>query len=96
MESFSSIVNSYWEKVKGNYDIEEKEFSNVCMNVFTFIRESISTGKGKNIRIKYLGVFEVSKSRVKYSKLALAENLEKGVITQEHFNKRMEVLNKHD
>lgn len=95
MNSFSNNIEEYWEEVKDQYDIDFEEFKKVCKNVFTFIKETISSGVGKNIRIKYLGVFEVSKSRAKYCKKSLEKNLEKGVISQERYDKRMKILDNY-
>lgn len=96
MVLFSNIVEEYWEEVKDQYDIDFKEFKKICNNIFSFVREIISSGIGKSIRVKYLGVFEVSKSRVKYSKIALKSNLDKGLISTERYNKRIEILNNYD
>lgn len=93
---FSNIVEEYWEEVKDEHSISFEEFKKVCRNIFIFIKQTISSGVGKNIRVKYLGVFEVSKSRVKYCKKALKDNLEKGAISEEWFNKRMKILSNYD
>ena len=96
MDSFSNIIEEYWEEVKDQYDIPFEEFKLVCRTPFKFAKEIMSSGILKNIRFKYFGVFEVSGSRVHYCKKSLESNYEKGVISEKHYTKRLNVLNNYE
>ena len=92
MERFLHNVKEYWEEVKDQYDIDYTEFKEVCRSPFRFIKESMSSGLLKNIRIKYLGLFKVSSRRVKYSLKSLQENFDRDAISQKHYEKRKKIL----
>ena len=95
MESFLTNVEQYWEEVKDQYDISFDEFKEVCKTPFKFVKEIISSGVLKNIRLKYFGVFEVSKSRVTFSKKTLEKNYSRGVISEEKYSKKLKTLNSY-
>lgn len=96
MDSFLTNVEEYWEEVKDQYDVSFEEFKIICRSPFKFVKEVMSSGILKNIRLKYFGVFEVSKSRVNYCKKSLQKNYDKGLVSKKHYNKRMEILNNYD
>jgi len=96
LTSASSYIEEYWEGVKDQYDISFEEFKKICLHPFKFIKECMASGELKNIRMKYLGVFQVSGSRVKYSKKSLDANFEKGVISAERYFRRLQILNNYE
>ena len=63
---------------------------------FKFLKKIISSGILKNIRLQYLGTFEVSKNRVNYSKKMLQENYDNNVISEVRYKDRMKVLNNYE
>lgn len=96
MNSFSKYIENYWKEVKDQYNISFGEFELICKTPFKFVKNIISSGVLKNIRFKYFGVFQVSGSRVKYSKKSLQANYDKRLVSEKHYNKRMNVLNNYE
>ena len=96
MNSFSKNIEDYWEEVKDQYNISFEEFSIICKTPFKFTKNMMSSGILKNIRFKYFGTFEVSSSRVKYSKKSLQANFDKKLVSEKHYNKRMNILNSYE
>lgn len=96
MESFSNIVKDYWEETKNLHDISYEEFKKICYAPFEMVRDVMSSGVLKDIRFKFLGIFKVSESRVKYSKKSLKDNLDKGVISQKRYEDKIKVLGNYD
>lgn len=96
MESFQNNIEQYWEEVNSQYDITFDEFKRVCITPFKFVKQIISSGVLRNIRLKYLGVFEVSSSRVAFSKKTLEKNYSKGVISEDKYNKKLNILNSYE
>lgn len=97
MNSNSSNIENYFIEFGEQYPgVTLKQFNEICRAPFKFVKKIMASGILKPIRLKYLGVFKVSKSRVKYSKKALTGNFEKGVISEERYNKRMKILNNYE
>jgi hypothetical protein len=93
VDSNLTNIEEYFELVKGEYDISFEEFKLACLSPFAFTKKVMSLGLLKDIRLQYFGVFKVSSGRVKYSKKAVTENFENGLISEERYNKRMNILN---
>lgn len=96
METTKSNVTQYFEEVNDLYDIDFEHFKRICLTPFIFVRNIISSGVLCNIRLQYFGVFEVSPSRVKYSKKTLEKNFKEGLIPEERYNRRITVLNNYN
>ena len=96
MDSNLTNIQEYYDKVGHKYDLDFEDFKNICLTPFKFIKEIMSSGVLKNIRLQYFGTFEVSKSRVFYSKKMLQSNYDKGVISEERYNRRLKVLNNYE
>lgn len=96
MDSTLNNIEEYYEEVKEIYGIEFKQFKDICLSPFLLVKEVISGGSLKNIRLQYFAVFEASASRIKYSKKTLEENFAKGVISEERYNRRIKILNNYE
>jgi hypothetical protein len=97
MDKNSDNIRGYFEEVKDNYpDVDFEHFKMICLNPFKYVKEVMSSGVLKNIRLQYFGTFEVSSSRVKYSKKSLLESLSRGTVSQERYDKRMQTLNNYE
>lgn len=95
MDSNKVNIEEYWNEVHDIYDIDFEEFNLICRAPFKFVKKIMSLGSLKNIRFKYFGIFEVSKSRVKYSKKAIEKNYKEGKISKERYDKRISILNNY-
>ena len=96
MDSTNSNIEQYFEEVKGTYGISFEHFKRICLTPFNYVKHIMSLGVLKNIRLQYFGTFEVSPSRVKYSKKNLIDSYQRGTISEERFNKRIKVLNNYE
>lgn len=96
MDTTQTNVEEYFEIVKDKYDIDLEHFKIICTSPFKFLKEIMSSGVLKNIRFQYLGNFEVSSGRVKYSKKSLQENFDKGLISERRYKERMKVLDNYE
>lgn len=76
-------------------NLSKEECELVCSSAFRMIKETIEAGIFTNIRLKYFGLIQVSKPRIIYAKKQASANLEKGLITKEMYDKKMEILNKY-
>jgi len=95
MDNNRTNIEEYYETVKDMYDVDFTEFNIICRTPFKFVKRIMNSGVLKDIRLKYFGVFKVAPSRVSYSKKRIKENLKKGVISQEKYDKKMEILNNY-
>lgn len=90
-------ITEYYEEVSSDYPgIGFEHFKIICSNPFKYVKERMASGLLKNIRLQYFGTFEVSPSRVKFSKKALTKNYERGVITEEKYFTRMNTLENYE
>ena len=97
MESSTSTIEQYYETVREQYpNIDLEHFKLICTAPFKLVKKVMSSGILRNIRLQYLGVFEVSQSRVKYSKRTLTENYENGLISERRYTERLKVLNSYE
>lgn len=95
MVSNLTNIEEYYRESEHN-DIDFEEFKKMCSSPFIFVKEMMSSGLLRDIRLQYFGVFKVSPSRVEFSKKALKVNLEKGVISQERYDRKMKILNNYE
>lgn len=96
MDSNLTNIQEYYDKVGHKYDIDFEHFKRICNTPFKFIKEVMSSGILKNIRLQYFGTFQVSKSRVFYSKKVLEKNFNEGKISKERYEKKLKVLNSYE
>ena len=97
MESSTSNIEQYYEQVKEQYpDITLEHFKIICTAPFKQVKRVMSSGVLRNIRLQFLGVFEVSQSRVKYSKKTLQANYDNGLISERRYTERIKVLNSYE
>ena len=95
----SNLVNieEFYEELKEEYpELTLSDFNNICRGPFRFIKEVISSGELKDIRLQYFGIFQVSKSRVKYNKKMLEENYKKGNIPESRYFKKKKILENYE
>lgn len=97
MESSATNIEQYYDTVKEQYpDISLEHFKLICTAPFKQVKKVMSSGILRNIRLQFLGVFEVSQSRVKYSKKTLQANYDNGLISEKRYTERMKVLNSYE
>ena len=91
----SNLIEEFYNAEGKDYNISLEECKLICNSPFKFVKEILGRGILKNIRLQYFGVFEVSSSRVKYSKKTLEENYNKGLISEKRYKERKETLNNY-
>lgn len=97
MESSASNIEQYFEQVKEQYpNITLEHFKLICTAPFKQVKRIMSSGVLRDIRLQFLGVFEVSQSRIKYSKKTLTENFENNLISEKRYLDRLNVLNSYE
>lgn len=93
MDSNQSNIQEYYEEVKDLYSIDIKHFEKICRTPFLFVKGVMSAGLLVDIRLQYFGVFKVSKNKLKYYKENLIAKFARGDISEEKYNKKMEIFN---
>lgn len=96
MDSVSSNIEQYYNENPEFHDIPLEEFKLICQSPFKFVKEVFNRGILRDIRLQYFGIFEVSGSRVKYSKKQLEENYQNNVISEQRYQDRLKVLNAYE
>jgi|SRR6187402_3647511 len=96
MESATSNIEQYYEEVKDKYDLDLEHFKIICNSPFVLLKRIMTLGIMKNMRFQYFGNFEVSASRVKYSKIQLIKNYENQLISKHRYEERIKVLNNYE
>jgi len=91
----NNLIEEFYNIKGKNYSVSIEECKLICNSPFKFVKEILNRGILKNIRLQYFGVFEVSSSRVKYSKKSLEESYAKGLIPEKRYKERKEVLNNY-
>lgn len=92
-----SLVEEFYNKNKETYpEISLEEFKLICSSPFLLIKEVMNRGLLKDVRIKYLGLFKVVPSRVKYSLINLEKNYEEKKISKERYEKRKKILTSYE
>lgn len=89
------LIEEFYKEEGYKYDISIEECKLVCSAPFKIIKEVLSRGLLKNIRLQYFATFEVSSSRVKYNLKSLEESYSNGNISEERYNKRKEILSSY-
>jgi len=93
--SKSSLIEEFYSTIQEKYTIGFEECQMICSSVFSFVKEKISVGEFKNIRLKYFGTFQVSSGRVKYYKEALENGYNKGSIDEVKYTEKINILNNY-
>lgn len=92
-----SLIEEFYNKNKDTYpEVSLEEFKLICNSPFLLIKEVMNRGLLKDIRIKYLGLFKVVPSRVKYSLINLEKNYEEKKISKERYEKRKKILTSYE
>lgn len=89
-------IEEYYNEVKDQYDIDLEHFKFICNTPFRFVKKIMSSGVLSNIRIQYLGTFEVSPSRVRFSKKSTQENYDLNLISKVKYESKMKILNSYE
>ena len=92
----STLIEEFYNVEGKNYNVSLEECKLICNAPFKFVKEILGRGILKNIRLQYFGVFEVSSSRVKYSRKTLEENYNKGLISEKRYKERKEILENYE
>lgn len=90
------VIEQFYQEEGYKYGISLEECKLICTAPFKLVKEVMSRGLLRNIRLQYFGVFEVSGSRVKYNLKSLEENYKNGTISEERYNKRKEILTSYE
>lgn len=96
MDSTQVNISEYYEMVKDEYDIDYTHFKEICLSPFKMLKKVMTLGLMKNIRLQYLGIFEVSAGRVKYQKNILNNKYKEGLLSEKKLNEKMEILNRYE
>jgi hypothetical protein len=96
MDLTNKNIEEYFEMVKEDYDIDYNHFKIICGSPFRMLKNVVSQGLMKNVRLQYLGVFEVSAGRVKYQKRILEDKLNNGLIGVKKYEEKMKTLNRYE
>lgn len=91
-----SLIKEFHKEKGEELGISLELCEEVCKSPFIFVKEVMNSGILKNIRFKYLGLFEVSASRVKYSKKTLEEKYAKGLVSEKRYQERIKVLSNYE
>ena len=96
MDSVQTNIEEYYNNSEYYDVIPFEEFKLMCTSPFKMVRKVFTNGKLIDIRLQYYGVFEVSTSRLKYSKKMVEQNFENRLISERKYNERMSVLNSYE
>ena len=97
MDSNLANIEEYFNEISQDYPgLTLAQCSDICRYPFKFVKFVMASGELKNIRLQYLGVFTVSKSRVNYNKKTLEENYNKGLISKDKYEKKLKILNNYE
>lgn len=95
MGSFNRVIEQQYEESPYKDEISFEEFKKICTSPFTMVKRVMTSGVLKNIRLQYLGTFEINPHRVKHSKRKLIENYEAGLISEKRYLDRLATLNNY-
>lgn len=90
------VIEQFYQEEGYKFGISLEECKLICTAPFKLIKEVMSRGLLRDIRLQYFGVFEVSGSRVKYNLKSLEESYKNGTISEERYNKRKEILTSYE
>lgn len=91
-----SNIEEYYNTSEYKNLVPLEEFKLICISPFKLVRKIFSSGRLRDIRLQYFGVFEVSTSRIKYSKKQIEENYSNQLISEKRYTERMAVLNSYE
>lgn len=93
MGTTNNLIDEFYEElIEQGIEISKEECKQICESPFKMLKEAITGGTLKDIRLPYFGIFKVNKSRVKYSLKNLEKKFQEGLISEEKYNKRKQVL----
>jgi hypothetical protein len=89
------LLEEFYQEIKEEYpSLSLEELSLVCQSPWVFLRETMQSGKFSKVRFKYFGTFQVHEKRVSYILSQLDDRLQRGTITQKHYDNTKKVLEK--
>lgn len=94
--SSKDLLEEFYKEEGHKFDITLEECSLICSSPFKLTKEVLSRGLLKNIRLQYLGVFEVMAGRVQYSLKSLEKNYSESKISEKRYKERKEVLSNYE
>lgn len=90
------LMSEFFKEIKEEYpDLSFDQLKDILFGPWRFLREQIESGFFPEVRFEYFGVFKVYPGRVKYLLENLKERKDKGLITQEFYDKYEELLNNY-
>lgn len=90
------VIEQFYQEEGNKFGITLEECKLVCNAPFKLIKEVMSRGLLKNIRLQYFATFEVSGSRVNYNLKSLEESYSNGTISETRYNARKEILTSYE
>ena len=93
----NSDIQNYYKEVKDKYsNITLQQFAEICNSPFRMVKEVMNNNCLKDIRLQYLGSFKVSSFRINSTIGKLKTLLENDKITQESFDKKLNIYNEYN
>lgn len=96
MEYSTVVIEEFYNQSRFKENLTLYEFKLICTAPFKMLRHVMQTGILVNVRFEYFCVFEVSGSRVKYSRGNLEKNYKDGLISEKRYNERIKVLDNYE
>lgn len=94
--STNALIKAFYEENKSSLGMSESEVIALCSSPFKLVKEVISSGSLKDIRLKYFGIFKTTQTKVDYAKKKWGERLEKNLATEEEYKEVMLKLNSYE
>ena len=91
-----NLIEQFHKEEGSKYDITLEECKLICSSPFKLIKEVLSRGLLKNIRLQYFGTFEVLGRRVHYSLQSLERNYQENKISEKRYLEKKEILERYE
>jgi hypothetical protein len=88
MIDVKDLIQEYFEKVGGKYNISFERFNAICRAPFMFFRKQMEAPDFPTIHVKYFGKFTVFPGSAKNMLRFLEYKKGKGELTEEQFDER--------
>lgn len=87
------LMSEFYEEIKEEYpDLSFDQLKDILFGPWRYLREQIESGFFPEVRFEYFGVFKVYPGRAKHLLTNLEERKNKGLITQEFYDKYRKLL----
>lgn len=94
--STEDLIKGFYKEIREKYpNLSLDDVRKICDAPFSFIRFVMETGRLATIHIKFLGKFLVYPGRVKSTYKAIKTQKEKGVLSEEEYNSKVELLEEY-